>query len=234
MRTKLCRHIFLSLISAKLSNKIYILSGLGADERVFQKLDFSGFDVTFVHWIVPLDKETIEEYAKRLLNQIPTEKPILVGLSFGGIMAVEIAKLIATEKVILIASAKTKSEIPFYFRLAGKLRLHKLVPTALLKSSNFMTNWLFGASTLEDKQLLKQIMIDADPIFLKWAIDKVARWKNVTQTRNILHIHGTIDKILPSRYVNTDIQVPNGGHLMTLNMAVDLTKILRQQLSQFK
>lgn len=213
-----------------MSNKIYIFSGLGADERVFQKLDFSGFDVTFVHWIVPFQNETIEQYAIRLLDQIPSQNPILIGLSFGGIMAVEIAKQIHTEKVILIASAKTKSELPFYLRLAGIFRLHKLVPTAFLKSSNFITNWLFGASTNDDKELLKQIMIDADPIFLKWAVDKVASWKNVTQAKNTVHIHGTNDRILPSRYANADIEVWKGGHLMTLNMADKLTKIIREQL----
>ena len=216
-----------------MSHKIYILSGLGADERVFQKLDFSGFDVTFVEWIVPQKNETIEHYATNLLIQIPTINPILIGLSFGGIMAVEIAKQILTEKVILIASAKTKNEIPFYFHFAGIFHLHKLVPTAFLKSSNFITNWLFGASTKEDKTLLKQIMMDTNPIFLKWAIDKVARWKNITQIQNIVHIHGTNDRILPAIYSNTDIKVLNGGHLMTLNKADEITKILRKLLSMY-
>ena len=214
-----------------MSNKIYILSGLGADERVFHKLDFSGFDVTFIEWIVLQKDETIEHYATRLLSQIPTKNPILIGLSFGGIMAVEIAKQIPTEKVILIASAKTKNEIPFYFQIAGKLYLHKIIPTAILKCSNFITNWIFGANTKEDKALLKQIMMDTNPIFLKWAIDQIARWKNVTQTKNILHIHGTNDRILPSRFADIDILVTNGGHLMTLNRADEITKILRKQLS---
>ncbi len=148
-------------------NKLYIFSGLGADEGVFQKLDFSGLDVTFINWIIPIDKETIEEYATRLLNQIPIEKPILIGLSFGGIMAVEVSKQIKTKKIILIASAKNRAEIPFYFGLAGKFNLHNLMPASLLKSLNFMTNWFFGTSSLEDKQLLKEILLDTDSIFLK-------------------------------------------------------------------
>ena len=113
-----------------MKDKIFIFSGLGADQRVFQKLDFSGFDVTFVNWIIPFEKETIEHYAARLLDQISGKNPILVGLSFGGIMAVEVAKQIETKKIILIASAKTKDEIPFYFQIAGKLNLQKLLPTS--------------------------------------------------------------------------------------------------------
>ena len=211
-------------------NKIYIFSGLGADERVFKKLDFSGFDVTFVDWILPLDKETIEQYATRLLDQIPTEKPLLMGLSFGGIMAVEVAKQISTKKIILIASAKTKDEIPFYLRFAGKLNLHQLMPSSLLKSSNFITNWFFGISSLEDKQLLKQILLDTNPIFLKWAMDKVAKWKNTSLPENSFHIHGDSDRILPLQFVQADVIVKNGGHFMTLNKADELTRTLREEL----
>ncbi len=90
--------------------EIYIFSGLGADERAFQRLDFSGYSINFIKWVLPNVKDTIESYATRLLEQIKTKKPILIGLSFGGIMAIEIAKQIETEKVILIASAKTKNE----------------------------------------------------------------------------------------------------------------------------
>jgi esterase/lipase len=123
-----------------LTKELYIFSGLGADESIFQRLDFSGFNTNFIKWIVPNDKETIENYATRLIDQITSTKPILIGLSFGGLMAVEVAKQIGPEKVILISSAKTKKEIPCYYRWAGQVRFHKLLPTTLLKSSNFITN----------------------------------------------------------------------------------------------
>jgi pimeloyl-ACP methyl ester carboxylesterase len=213
-----------------LTKELYIFSGLGADERVFQRLDFSGFSTTFIKWIVPQDKETIENYATRLLDQISTTKPILIGLSFGGLMAIEVAKQIDTERVILIASAKTKKEIPFYYRFAGQLRLHKLLPIRLLKKSNFITYWFFGTSSTFEKQLLKQILIDTDTTFLKWAIDKVARWTNQMQIQNIFHIHGTSDKILPFSFVKCNSKIKDGGHLMTLNKADELNQILRQEI----
>ena len=97
---------------------VYVFSGLGADERVFHKIDFSGYDVHFIKWITPQKNESIESYALRLTSQITKPLPVLIGLSFGGMMAVEVAKHIATEKIILISSAKSKNEIPFYFRTA--------------------------------------------------------------------------------------------------------------------
>lgn len=213
--------------------EIYIFSGLGADERIFQKIDFSGFSITYIKWIVPKENETIENYATRILKQITTrEKPTLIGVSFGGIMAIEVAKQLETEKVILISSAKTTTEIPFYYRFAGKLRIHKLLSTKILKSSNVFTNYFFGTNSKFDKQLLKQILIDTDPIFLKWAIDKIVLWKNHTQIKKTFHIHGTSDRILPIRFVKCNLKIQNGGHLMTLNKSDELNKVLHQQIVQ--
>jgi hypothetical protein len=68
-----------------LTKELYIFSGLGADERAFQRLDFSGFSTTFINWVIPQDTDTIEHYVTRLLDQITTTKPTLIGLSFGGL-----------------------------------------------------------------------------------------------------------------------------------------------------
>ncbi len=213
-----------------MSKQLYILSGLGADERVFQRLDFSGFETTFIKWNIPYEKENIEHYSKRLLDQITTINPTIIGLSFGGIMAIEIAKQIKTEKVILISSAKTKFEIPFYFRFIGLLGIHRLFPTSVLKSSNFLTNYFFGAKTEFERQLLKQILNDTDPIFLKWAIEKITRWTNQKEINNLFHIHGTHDRILPRIFIKCDTTIKKGGHLMILNESEQMNIILKAQL----
>jgi len=157
---------------------VYILGGLGTDERIFKYIDFSGFAVYYIKWVSPLKAETIQSYAKRITEQIHFQKPILIGVSFGGIMAVEVAKLIATEKVILISSAKTKHELPFYYHLAGILQFHKLLPARLLKYPNHFAYWLFGVKNRRDKDLLAAILRDTDKSFLIWAIGAIATWKN--------------------------------------------------------
>ncbi|MDN3707433.1 alpha/beta hydrolase [Myroides ceti] len=213
-----------------MTKEIYIFSGLGADERVFKNLDFSGFHPVFIKWIIPQKTEKIEEYAKRLLDQIKTTKPILIGLSFGGIIAVEVAKQIKTKNIILLASAKIKNEIPFYYRYFGMFGIHKFLPVKLLKTSNFITNWIFGTKSISEKQLLKEILIDTDEVFLEWAIDKIICWQNKTEPTNIFHIHGTADYILPLCFIRTDAVIKDGGHLMTLNKADEINKILQEKL----
>ena len=206
--------------------KIYILSGLGADERVFQLLDLSAFDVVFIQWIKPEVKESIQDYAARLLRQIKTENPIIIGLSFGGMMAVELSKLITTQKIILLSSAKGKNEIPFYLKIMGSLGLDRIVPAWVLKQSNSIVNWFFGVSGDFEKDLLKQILKDMEPVFLKWAIHQVLNWQNEFVPQNMIHIHGTNDKLLPFRYVTADYVVRGGGHFMLLHQHQEVSKYL--------
>ncbi len=209
---------------------VYIFSGLGADKRVFQKMDFSENNATFVEWILPNKNENIESYSKKLTEQIKHQKPILIGLSFGGIIATEIAKIIETEKIILIASAKTKSEIPYYYRIAGKLKLHKLLPSKLMKIPNIFSFWFFGTEHISEKIILAEILKDTDENFLKWAIDKIVNWKNETIHQNLIHIHGTKDRILPISFINCQIKIKKGGHFMTLNKAKELNEIVKREI----
>ena len=175
--------------------------------------------------MVPEKKETIEQYAKRILVQIKDECPILIGLSFGGMMAIEVAKLINCKQVILISSAKTKQEIPRYYRQAGTFLLHRLLPLWALQSANRLTYWMFGAETEIERNILKNILDDTDPAFLKWAIDKIVRWNNTTVPECITHIHGNTDRILPLKFVHADIVITDGGHFMVLNKADQISKL---------
>ncbi|MBD1425732.1 alpha/beta hydrolase [Sphingobacterium arenae] len=208
--------------------KVYIFSGLGVDKRVFQKIDFGNLNIEFIDWIEPRKDERIEHYAKRISKKINAENPILIGLSFGGIIAVEIAKMIAIDKLILIASAKTRKEIPMLYRILGKLKIHNVIPAPFLKSANCISNWFFGAQTPNDKILLKQILEDTDNKFLYWAIDKVVTWENLQIPPNYVHIHGLNDRILPIKNIKTDYKIRGGGHFMTVNKSEEISKLLKK------
>jgi hypothetical protein len=56
---------------------VYFISGLGADKRVFQNLNIDPkFNVINIEWIDPKRKETIEDYAGRLISQIDTDETL--------------------------------------------------------------------------------------------------------------------------------------------------------------
>jgi pimeloyl-ACP methyl ester carboxylesterase len=214
-----------------LSKKVFLISGLGADERMFQRLNFHDFEPVFVHWISPRNNETISDYATRLLPQITEENPIIIGLSLGGMMAVEISKHIKTEKIIFISSIKSKQELPILYRLAAFLNLNKLVPRKLYKETNPFIYWLFGAKTKRDKILLKQVLRDTDLNFVVWAINEIVNWKNDFVPTNLYRIHGTQDYLLPIIVSPPDFKIQDGSHLMILNKADEVSAALQKILN---
>lgn len=174
-----------------------------------------------------MKKESISAYAKRFCELIKEENAIIIGLSFGGMMAVELSKIKRFKKIILISSAKGKNEIAWYYRWIGKLGIHRLFSGSCYKRSNAFVYWLFGIKEKEEKRLLEAILNDADPTFFYWAIDKIVTWKNEDIPHNIFHIHGTADRLLPLRFVKADAVIQKGGHFMVYNKAKEILNILR-------
>jgi len=207
---------------------LFLLSGLGADKRVFDFLDFGEYNVHHIIWINPLKNETIQEYASRLCSQIHVANPILIGVSFGGMMAMEIGKVMKTEKIILISSARTKKDIPLSFKLTGRLKLHYTVPPSFIANNNPVTSWLFGAKTLAEKELLSSILKDTDIQFSNWAIDQIVRWNNEEALQNVIQIHGTNDRILP--FQKAKFVIEGGEHLMIVNRAGEVSQAIREAL----
>jgi pimeloyl-ACP methyl ester carboxylesterase len=209
--------------------EIYCLSGLGTDDRVFQKLKFQGYQPIHIHWIEPKKRENITAYAQRLTAQIKSDCPILVGLSFGGIIAVEIAKQINTEKVILISSSKNKQEIPFYFKIWRWLPIYLFLPARfILWVSQLLVGWFFSLETIDEKKLLRAIIFDVNAKLLKWSIHQIVTWNNESVPDNIYHIHGESDRIFPLRLIHEDFTVQHGGHLMIMSQAEYISQLIQK------
>jgi hypothetical protein len=50
--------------------KIYLISGLGYDCRIFQNIDFDNFKVEYINWIEPLLGESLHDYSIRLFENM--------------------------------------------------------------------------------------------------------------------------------------------------------------------
>jgi len=208
--------------------KIYFISGLGADKRVFSFLNLSFCEPIFIDWITPLKKESLESYALRLRKNIPDIEPIVIGISFGGMLATEMAKADNGIKSIIIASNKTCDELPKLFRIGKYFPIYKWIPNHLLKQIALSFRWMFGAKGKEQKKLLRQIIIDTDTEFLKWAITAILNWENKQVPKNLIHIHGTLDKLLPYRLVKADYKIDEGSHVMPMDKPEEISDLLKK------
>jgi pimeloyl-ACP methyl ester carboxylesterase len=212
---------------------IYFLSGLGANYSAFKYLTFpANVQTVFIDWLVPGKNESIKNYAKRIAEKIDITQPfILVGLSFGGMLATEVIEFVQPQKTILISSAARRQELPAYYRLAGKFRINKLFPTAVIKKGNRLINWVMGLVTTKDKDLVAEILAASDPVFSKWAINEIVNWKRKNAPENIIRIHGNKDKVLPIINFTPHHLIKAGGHFMIANRADEISFIIEQELS---
>jgi pimeloyl-ACP methyl ester carboxylesterase len=207
--------------------KVYFIPGLAADKRVFRHIRLpDGFDAVYMEWVAPEKQENLQEYAFRLATQIDTKESfIIIGLSFGGMLAIEIAKKFNPYKVILIASVPHHQHLPSYYRTAYRAGLHRIIGVNMMKKAVFLKRY-FTSESRDDKTIVRQMARDIDPDFIRWAIRAIMNWKTDDQVIELHHIHGTRDYILPSTFTNPQYKIQGAGHLMIFNRAEEINRIL--------
>lgn len=210
----------------------YFLSGLGADKRIFAKLKLPGhLNIVHIEWIPNLPNESITSYVKRLSSAIDITEPFqFVGLSFGGIVATELSKIMKPKQIIIISSVSTSVQVPWYLNFSGQFLFNPLIPSSFLNLSNPISHWLFGAKSTEEKTLFEESLNDSDSGFLRWAFEKIATWENKTKADNLFHIHGSEDKAFPIMFVQPDYVVEGGEHLMVYDKHEEISKLLAEKL----
>ncbi|GAB3535169.1 hypothetical protein GCM10027443_23570 [Pontibacter brevis] len=213
---------------------IYLISGLGADWRMFQFLKLpTQFQRHDVEWLRPESiNEPLQAYVKRLKQQITAPDPILIGLSFGGVAAIELAKVLKPRKTIIISSLATRHALPWYYRVLGSTRLHHWVPLKVLQRALPFAPWFFGAHTPSNKELLKEVILDIDELFLRWSMGQLLNWQQEEVLPGLVHIHGTADRVLPLYKRPGLIIVPGGEHLMVMHHAGEISAILKKILDE--
>ena len=211
---------------------IYCISGLGADERAFSKLTIAGYNLKVIPWLEPGKTETIENYARRMRATIETENPFLMGLSFGGMICIEIAKQIHVEKIIMISSIKTSGELPFWLKTVARLRLDKFFPLRTNKLIEPIQNKMLGITDAEDKKMVANYRRNANQKYIKWAVNQAINWKNDWQPPEIYHIHGESDNLFPIKNIKADFTIKNAGHFMIMNRAVEVSDIINHILNK--
>lgn len=212
--------------------KVYFISGLGADRRVFSFLDLSFCEPIYVDWIDPMKKESLQSYALRLRKEIPESDAVIVGISFGGMLATEMAKADPNVKVIIIASNKTANEFPKYIKAAKYFPIYKWLPGSILKNSAYLLKRVISRNGKEQKKVLLAIIRETDMHFAKWSFTAILNWDNKEVPKNLIHMHGTADRLLPHRLVKADHLIKGGNHVMPMDSHEEVSALLKDLISK--
>ncbi|MBS1686605.1 MAG: alpha/beta hydrolase [Bacteroidetes bacterium] len=215
------------------TSKIYLIPGLGADRRMYEPQTRILERYEVLEHQKPLPGENIKTYAQRLSARIDTSEPfILIGTSLGGILSMEIARILKPEKVILISSVKHRGELPLWIRIMKYLRLHKLLSgKRFIDFSKSNIRLLITKRDTRVAKLLLDMHEDADPHFVEWAINEVIHWDGSADHRpDVVHIHGTKDRLFPFSNVKNAIAITGGSHVMGCTQPADVNEAILKAL----
>lgn len=198
---------------------VYFMPGLAASTAIFENivLPEDQFEMILLEWKIPLERETLQEYAKRMCSEVKHENPVLVGVSFGGILVQEMSEFVSARKVIIISSVKSNKEMPKKMKFAKKTLAYKLIPTGLISNIEALAKFSFGESINKRLKLYEKFLSMRDKKYLDWAIENVILWSRSKPKENIIHIHGDKDDVFPPEYIKNYIPVPGGTHIMIIN-----------------
>jgi hypothetical protein len=211
--------------------KIFAISGLGADKRIFDYLTIQ-HELVAIDWLIPEKNEDIVVYTERLINAYKINEEVefgILGVSFGGLIAVEMSKLLNPKMTILISSVETHHEFGWLIKLIGKSKIIKFIPKILLDPPRFLAHYMFGTKR---KKLLTSILNDTDLRVTKWAVRELLYWKNETKLPNLIKIGSLDDKILPSKGSDT-ILIDKGEHFMIVDRSDEISDILNHKIELF-
>jgi hypothetical protein len=213
---------------------IYLVPGLAAGPEIFENLNLSEskYSIHYLEWKRPLAlEESITNYAMRMCEDVKEENPVLVGVSFGGIMVQEMSKFIHTKKVILVSSVKTNHELPKRFKLAKFTKAYKLFPTKIVSNFEDYARFFITNSHKRKVKTYKKYLSVRNQTYINWAISAVINWHQDKSTENLIQIHGTDDQIFPLKNINKSIEIEGGSHVMIITKAKKISKIIDEALA---
>jgi pimeloyl-ACP methyl ester carboxylesterase len=211
--------------------KVYCIPGLAADRQVFRHIRLpEHHEAVFLDWLRPEPREPLSAYARRMAEQVDVSEPFYVmGLSLGGMIASEIVRIHPHGKLILVASIPHAGHLPAYYRWMQRARLQHIVPVSAIKTGVYLRRF-FTTESKEDKSMLRRMIREADPYFIRWSLNAVLEWETREAPQTLIHIHGTRDIVLPHRYTRPTHIIRGGSHLMIFDRAGEINSVLAEVL----
>lgn len=188
-------------------------------------------------WIPPLKKESLPDYAARLARTIVVSRDrrlILGGVSFGGMMAYEVARHLKPDAVVLIASCRTRHGLrPVYRAASGLMPLIPLQAWSIAKLLAPLAVCLVGQFRPVDRTTSVAMFREMDSSFMHWTVRAILGWHpKPLEGIRVFQIHGRHDLLIPAWRVEADVLIPDGGHMINMTHAEKVNAFIAEAIEQ--
>src|SRR5699024_7923097 len=130
-----------------------------------------------IEWLPPKRNESLHHYVIRMAKEIKDKEPILVGVSFGGVVVQEMKRMVNPEKTIIISSVKSRKEFPRYMRFSAATKLYKLLTASKLLSVSDLSKLGWNSKIKRRLRKMQYYLNVRDAEYLNWAIQNMIEWE---------------------------------------------------------
>jgi hypothetical protein len=210
---------------------VYLMPGMSANSLIFEKIKLSNkYKLHYLEWINPIKNETLKDYSIRFSKIIVHKNPVLIGVSFGGVLVQEISKIIEVRQTVIISSIKSNKELPNSWKMVKLSKSYKFLPVKWLNDFESLISFVLGPRIKRRVELYRKYLSVRDENYLSWAIKELMEWGQDKPLENIIHIHGSRDMIFSTLYIKNYVEVPDGDHSMILKKADWISEFLEKNL----
>lgn len=213
---------------------LFAIPGLGVDGRVYGRM-VEHLPLQVIEWLEPEAAETLSQYALRMAHSLPSGQPVwLLGYSFGGVVAQEIARLRPGTQLILINTLCRVAEKPTWLQVARYLPFYQLARGSWRIRSLPLWAPRYGVTDAAEQQLLADMFRSASDRQRMWAIRQLCHWQGGREQQGVvcLRLHGEDDQVFPVGRIQGARVVPGGRHFMIWQQAERLAEIILDYLQK--
>lgn len=205
----------------------YLIPGMGADKRLFTNFHLPNGNVHHLDWIPHESSKNLSEYAALMANRIRTDRNIIIGSSMGGMVTVEIAKLIKPLGAVLVSAPTGRHEFPRRLKGLSALKLHRALNARQVMGISKLCDLFMGFKTKEQRSMFYDMLQSNGQEFLHFSVGAVLEWKNTTPPSvPLLQILGSEDKLFNPKKIRNSITIEGSGHFTAFEKGKEVSEII--------
>jgi pimeloyl-ACP methyl ester carboxylesterase len=210
---------------------VYLIPGMGADRRLYSRMNIAHGNVRVLEWQPHRNARNLEEYAHIMAEKIDTKRNVIVGSSMGGMMAVELSRIVKPLSTILLSAPTGRHQFPPLLKAVHRTRLSSLLRPHQIMKASWLADTFMGFRNAEERELFHSMLRSNGPEFIHFSLKAVLGWQNTRPPEgDFIQILGDRDKLFTPKRIPDAMVLAGGGHFTAFEKAEELSGIINRYL----
>lgn len=211
----------------------YLIPGMGADRRIFENFTLHNGVVHYLEWTDHGEAKSLAEYANAIAKRIETENNILIGSSMGGMMAVELSRIVKPKLTVLVSAPTGVHQFPRILKAVKRLKIHKAVKPQNIPKLYKLADTFMGFKNEQQRAMFYDMIEKLGPRFIHFSVGAVLEWTNKEDPfGDFIQIIGTKDVLFDYKKMKSPYLLQGGGHFSAFDRGEEVSHIINKYLQE--